>query len=266
MEAQVYKCPGCGQPIDFASVDFKTRRAHCEWCENDVVLPRQEVANSDKVLNELKQAVRFFTEKDFPMAQKYAEEVLTTAVDHAVGLFIHGYVRAFVDSGKKRETLNKFFSETLPTIDMTDEELEGFKSCVLSVAPNIVDYEEPILAAVLANDPNGVVAFTEAFSPACVMNRTDIEWVNDNIFNIYKEIGSRGVLPKTWYALFAGMLQNPYSPYKSGFHLKTRANIFLEKYVNRLEALFNAIPDATLRAKFYGAFTNKKQEFMSKMN
>ena len=268
MEAQVYKCPTCGQPIDFDNVDFKTRRAHCDWCENDVVLPRQEVAGSDKVSNELKQCIRFFLEKDFSMAQKYAEAVLSTSVDHAVGLFVHGYIRAFVNTAKSRDTINKFFGEVLPEIsgDMTDEELEGFKQCVLSVAPNVVEFEEQILAALLASDPKGVVEFTEKFSPTCIMKRTDVEWANDNIFKSYKEIGSRGPIPKTWYALFSGVLANPWSPYKAGFHLKTRTKAFYDNYVERIDALFNAIPDETLRAKFYGAFTNKKQDFVAKMN
>lgn len=268
MEAQVYKCPGCGKAIPFQNVDFKTRRATCNYCDNDVILPRQEITSSDKVLNELKQAIRFFTEKDFEMAQKYAEAVLSTSVDHAVGLFIHGYVRAFVNTQKSRDTINNFFNKVLPEVsgDMADEELDGFKKCVLSVAPNVIEFEEPILAAVLASDPQGVVEFTEQFSPACIMKRTDVEWVNDNIFKIYKEIGSRGPIPKTWFALFSGMVNNPWSPYKAGFHLKTRTQMFYDTYVQRVDALLNAIPDATLRAKFYGAFTNKKQEFISKMN
>ncbi|MBQ7912911.1 MAG: hypothetical protein IJ308_04085 [Clostridia bacterium] len=270
MESQVYECPTCSQPIAFENVDFKTRRAHCEWCENDVILPRQEITGSDKVLNELKQAVRFFVEKDFKMAEKYAIEVLSTAVNHAAGLFIHGYYRAFVDGIKNRDTLNKFFNEDLQTIQdeggMTDEELEGFKQCVLSVVPNVAEYEQPILAAVLANDPDGVVAFTEAFAPASIMKRTDIDWVNDEIFNIYKEIGSRGPIPKTWFALFSGMVQNPWSPYKAGFHLKTRTQKFFDTYVTRVEKLLSSISNETLRTKFYGAFTNKKQEFISKMN
>ena len=48
MEAQVYKCPGCGKSIPFGNVDFKTRRATCDYCDNDVILPRQEVTSSDK--------------------------------------------------------------------------------------------------------------------------------------------------------------------------------------------------------------------------
>ena len=268
MEAQTYKCPGCRQPISFGNVDFTTRRAHCEWCENDVVLPRQEIVGSEKVSQELKQAIRFFTEKDFEMAQKYAEDILSTSVDNAVGLFIRGYIRAFVNHLKNRDTINKLLGQTLIDIagDMTDEELDGFKKCVLSVAPNIVEFEEQILAGLLTCDPEGIVAFTEQFSPMCIMKRTDIEWANENIFRIYKEIGSRGPIAKTWYALFSGVLTNPWSPYKAGFHLKTRTKAFYDNYVERIDALFNAIPDETLRAKFYGAFTNKKQDFVAKMN
>ena len=268
MEALVYKCPQCGMPIPHKNVDHKTREATCDYCDRDVLIPREQIATSEQVSHALKQAIRFFTEKDFEMAQKYAEEILEKSVDNAVGLFIRGYIRAFVNHLKNRDTINKLLGETLYEIagEMTDDELEGFKKCVLSVAPNIIEFEEQILGGLLRCDPAGIVAFTEQFSPMCIMKRTDIEWANDNIFNSYKIIGTRGPIAKTWYALFSGMVANPWSPYKAGFHLKTRTKAFYDNYVERIDALFNAIPDETLRAKFYGAFTNKKQDFVAKMN
>ena len=222
------------------------------------------------MLNELKQSIRFFNEKEFDLAEQYANSVLTTSVNHAVGLYIHGYCRAYVHKQKSRDALQKLFKEVLPTIQeeggMDDDELEGFKSCVLATKTNVAEYEEEILAAVLANDPDGIVAFTEEFSPTCITMRKDIDWATKTMSDIYKEIGTRGNLPKTWYALFAAMVTNPISPYKCGFHLKTRASIFLDKYIKWLEDLFKSIPDEALRTKFLTAFANKKREFISKMN
>lgn len=270
MEALAYTCWTCGMAIEFERVDFKTRRANCRWCKNDVILPRQEISSSDRVVNEVKQSIRFFNEKEFDMAQKYADGVLTISTNHAVGLYIHAYCRAFVNKTKSRDPLNKFFQQTLPAIQeeggMSNDELEGFKSCVLATKTNVAEYEEEILAAVLANDPDGIVAFTEEFSPTCITMRKDIDWATKTLSDIYKEIGTRGNLPKTWYALFAAMVTNPISPYKCGFHLKTRASIFLDKYVKWLEDLFKSIPDEALRTKFLTAFANKKREFISKMN
>ena len=266
MDAQVYKCPGCGQAIQFQNVDFKTRRAHCDWCENDVVLPRSEINTSDKVINDLKNAVRFFKDKNFDSAHRFAESILSTAVDNAVGLFILGYCKAFVATIKNRDFLEKFFFETLGTLEFDEEELSAFKEVLLTVIPHVIDYEEPILSALLAQDPEGIVEFTEAFSPFAIMRRVNISWVNDNIFGLYKEITSRGDIQKTWYALYTAMVKNPDSPYQGGFFLKTKTARFYNDFVMRVEDVFQGIQDEKLRAKFLGAFLNKKQEFITKMN
>ena len=221
-----------------------------------------------KVANEVRQSVRFFKEKQFDTAVKYAEDVLTHVLDHATSLFILGYVRAFVNKERNRDALERFFYETLPEIEMTGEELESFKECVMLVRPNLIKYHESIITAVVKNHKKGGAEFVETFSPAIINSYTDIKWATAGIFETFKEAGKHGSMPKTWYALYQGALQNPASPLKDpdNWDYEDMVKKFYENYVLRMDVVFSNIQDDTLRAKFHGGSTKVKNVFISKMN
>lgn len=221
-----------------------------------------------KVANEVRQSVRFFKEKQFDTAVKYAEDVLTHVLDHATSLFILGYVRAFVNKERNRDALERFFYETLPEIEMTGEELESFKECVMLVRPNLIKYHESIITAVVKNHKKGGAEFVETFSPAIINSYTDIKWATAGIFETFKEAGKHGSMPKTWYALYQGALQNPASPLKDpdNWDYEDMVKKFYENYVLRMDDVFSNIQDDTLRAKFHGGSTKVKNVFISKMN
>ena len=221
-----------------------------------------------KVANEVRQSVRFFKEKQFDTAVKYAEDVLTHVLDHATSLFILGYVRAFVNKERNRDALERFFNETLPEIEMTGEELESFKECVMLVRPNLIKYHESIISAVVKNHKKGGAEFVEAFSPAIINSYTDIKWATAGIFDAFKEAGKHGSMPKTWYALYQCALQNPASPIKDpdNWDYEDTVKKFYDNYVLRMDDLFSNIQDDTLRAKFHGGSTKVKNVFISKMN
>lgn len=267
MDAQSYQCPNCGQALSAFNIDFKTRHAHCDWCNTDSFLTRSSVNSSDKVLNEQKNAVRFFLDKNFDGANRYAEMILNTAIDNAVGLFIVAYYKAFIAPVKSRNLLQKFFTETLETIDFDAEELGAFEELCIAAGSHVGEYEESILSTVLSCDPRGVVAFTDAFSPFVIVKRYNMDWCNERIFNVYEQITRLGNIPKTWYALFVAIAQNPDSPYSGNtFYLKTKTARFYNEYVLRVGKVFEGIQDEKLRVKFNGAFLNKKQEYISKMD
>ena len=219
-----------------------------------------------KVANEVRQAARFFEEKQFDTAVQFAQQVLGSVLDHATSLFILAYVRAFVKNPRNRDALEKFFKETLPTIDMTGDELETFKKCVMLVRPNLIRYHADIVAAIARNDKQKGAEFVDTFSPAIIKSYTDVEWANDEIFAAFKEAGKHGSMPKTWYALYQCALENPDSPVKVGWEYEDTVKDFYNNYVLRLEDLFNDIQDETLRMKFYGGAMKIKNVFISKMN
>ena len=221
-----------------------------------------------QVANEVRQSVRFFKEKQFDTAVKYAEDVLIHVLDHATSLFILAYVRAFVNKDRNRDALERFFMETLPTIEMTGEELESFKECVTLVRPNLIRYHENIISAVVKNNKKGGTEFVEAFSPAIINSYTDIKWATPEIFEAFKEAGKHGNMPKTWFALYQCALQNPSSPLKDpdNWEYEDSVKRFYNNYVLKIDDVFSAIQDETLRAKFHGGSTKIKNVFISKMN
>ena len=267
MDAQSYQCPNCGQTLSSVNIDFKTRHAHCDWCNTDSFLARRTLNSSDKVLNELKNAVSFFKDKNFDGANRYAEMILNTAIDNAAGLFIVAYYKAFIAPVKSRALLQKFFTETLETIDFEAEELGAFEELCIAAGSHVGEYEEIILNTVLACDPRGAAAFADAFCPYVIVKRYNMDWCTEGIFRAYEHITSMGNIPKTWYALFVSIAQNPDSPYSGNtFYLKTKTARFYNEYVLRVGKVFEGIQDEQLRAKFHGAFLNKKKEYISKMD
>ena len=266
MDAQSYQCPNCGQALSAVNIDFKTRHAHCDWCNTDSFLARSTLNSSDKVLNEQKNAVRFFLDKNFDGANRYAEMILNTAIDNAIGLFIVAYYKAFVAPVKSRDLLHKFFNETLGTIDFEAEELGGFEELCIAAGWHVGEYEDIILHTVLACDRRGAAEFMDAFSPHIIVKRYNMDWCNESIFNASEQITRLGNTPKTWYALYVSIAQNPDSPYSGNtFYLKTKTARFYNEYVLRVGKVFEGIQDEKLRAKFGGAYLNKKREYISKM-
>ena len=219
-----------------------------------------------KVANEVRQSIRFFKEGQFDTAVKYAEDVLAHVLDHAPSLFILGYVRAFVNKERDRTVLENFFKTTLPTIEMTGDELTNFQDCVMAVRPNLIGYHQYIVAGVVENNKKGTAEFVEAFSPAIINSYTDIEWATPEIFAAFKEAGKHGSMPKTWYALYQCALQNPDSPLKVGWDYEDTVKEFYDSYIVPMDDLFSNIQDETYRAKFYGGSTKVKNVFISKMN
>lgn len=219
------------------------------------------------VANEISQSIRFFKEEQFDTAVQFAQKVLGSVLDHAPSLFILGYVRAFINKDRNRNALERFLKETLPTIEMTGDELKHFKECVMFGRPNLIKYHEDIIAGVIASGSKKAAAeFIEEFSPAIIKSYTDIEWATDKIFATFKEAGMHGVLPRTWYALYQCALENPDSPVKVGWKYEDTVKEFYNNYVLRLEDLFKDIQDETYRAKFHGGATKIKTVFISKMN
>ncbi|MBR2904009.1 MAG: hypothetical protein IKC37_05105 [Clostridia bacterium] len=267
MEGESYKCPGCGDAIPADRIDFKTRIGKCPSCRKDRYFPRRTLNSSTGVLAKLGSVVNFFKDKNFTSAYRAAETILMTAVDNAAALFVIAYCKAFTGEPRTRANLDKLFNETLPTLEFDEEELEALKELLIAGAPHLGDYEEQILSSMLANDPQGVAAFADAFSPYIVMKRSNVNWCTPKIWETYKGISAQGNMAKVWYALYVCIEKNPDSPYvNDNFFLKTKTQRFYDTYVEQVGQVFDSIQDDKMRAKFKGAFLNKKQDFINKMN
>ena len=200
----------------------------------------------------------------------YAKETLSFAqdLDNAVALFIIAYYEAYVATVKSRDEMNKFFYETLATIDFADDEMEAFKEIIHHAVYHVADYEKVILKTLVEKD--GIVAtakFIEDFSPYLINKRASIEWFDNEMCEIYAKITEQADIPKTWYALYQGITKNPASPEASqSYHLKTATKVFYESYVLGVGKIFSGIKDEKLKAQFGGAFNKIDTMIKYKMN
>lgn len=267
MQGQIYQCPGCFTPITAENIDFKTRRAVCPSCGNLVILTRKTLNSSESVLHDLENAVRFFSEHNYDSAKRYAEAALSVAVDNTAALFIIAYYSAYCAENKTRKHIDRFFTETLSDIEFDEEELQAFKTVVLKSVLHVVDYEKIILSKMLESlSVDELAEFTDSFSPYIICKRSNIDYLDSEMTEIYTRITERVDVPKTWYALFQSIIKNPASPELDGtYYLKTKTERFYNEYVLRIGMIFEHIKSEALKAKFNSAFCKKKEEIYSKM-
>lgn len=267
MQGQTYQCPGCFFNLPADCIDFKTRRAVCPACGNLVTLTRKSINTSETVVHDVENAVRFFCDGNFDSARRYAESVLSVAVDHAAALYILAYYSAFVAENKNRTHLEKFFNETLLDLDCDEEELEALKKIMLKTLGHLADYEKIILKKLSATQrPKDLAEFVESFCPYLIGKRINIDWFDSEMVDLYYFITLSADIPKTWYALFVSISKNPDSPEAGNtFYLRTKTERFYREYVLGIEKVFSGIKTDVLKAKFNGAFCKKKEELINKM-
>ncbi len=265
MEGQ-YICPGCGYALQEQHIDFAKRRGKCPRCGNVVTPQRPKANTSEVVLHHLDNAVRFFEEGNFVSAKNSAESALAVANDNIVALYIIAYYNAFCDSNKTPTFLDHFFKETLQETDVLEYEMEHFKKIVLMTKVKNFEYEAEILWKLVQTEKEkDLTEFVEAFSPYSITCKRSVEWFNKTK-DAYIAVTRAANVPKTWYALFQQITQNPESPEKTGaYFLKTKSEKFYNEFVLGVGEVFANIKDAQLKAKFYGAFEKTKQAIKAKL-
>lgn len=263
MDASVFYCPGCGQPVD---VDFKTRKGHCEWCGNFVTFPRRAFNRDDKVKNELALCVRCFSEKRFTDAKAHAENVLAVAIDNAPALYVRAYFEAFSAVNKNSARIGEFFQQ-LDGIEADDEEVEALKQMFLSTLYKLEFYEETVLHWASENlTGEELCSFTDAFSPILISKRTSINFFTPQLEELYKAICARCSIPKTCYALLQAISANPDSPYpNNSFFLKTKTQRFYKDFVLPIGEIIQNMNSQELRFKFYRVYQTNLEKFKEKM-
>lgn len=269
MQSNAYKCSCCPYVFKENEINFQTRRATCPRCDAVTTFSRSVVNGSTGVLHDVENAVKFFEERNFESAKRFAESALSVSYDNVVGLFIIAYYNAYHAPIKKRTYLDKFFNEELPEIGVDVDEMDALKKVLKKCPLHLLDYEQQILDKILATtgDEREIVDFVEAFSPYIISKRPSIEWFNPKMKGIYAELTARANLPKTWYALFQQIAVNPDSPeLENTFYLKTKAARFYNDYVCGVGEIFSQIKDEALKTKFVSAFEKKQQNFVKNMN
>lgn len=264
MDASVFTCPGCGQPVD---VDFKTRKGHCEWCGNTVTFPRKTFNSDDKVKNELTFSTRYFREKRFDDAKFHAENVLSVAIDNAPALFIRAYFEAFNAKNKNSERISDFFCE-LNDIDVDAEEIHQLTELFLLSVYKLESHEKDVLGwAERYLSGNDLLSFTDEFCPAAIAKWGSIDNFTEDVVKDLKAIAAQCSIPKTCYALLQAIEKNPDSPYPNNrFFLKTKTLRFYNDFVLQVGEIIKCMASQELKDKFYRVYKNKQEAYEKQMN
>lgn len=264
MDASVFYCPGCGQPVD---VDFKTRKGHCEWCGNIVTFPRKTFNSDEKVKNELTLCVRCFSEKRFGDAKAHAENVLAVAIDNAPALYARAYYEAYSAVNKNTGRLGEFFRQLLD-IETDSDEVDSLQQMFLSTISKLEEHEESVLRWATANmTPSGLCGFTDAFSPVLIGKRTSIDFFTPQLAECYRQISAECSVPKTCYALLQAISLNPDSPYPNNrFFLRTKTMRFYQDFVLPVGEIIQNMNSQELKNKFYRVYQTKLEDFKKHIN
>lgn len=268
MEGNQYICPNCGDNISAHLIDFETRTATCECCRKQVTFKREAINQATHIVNDVRSAVNFFKAGNMESAKNCAEKVLSEAMDNVAALYIIHYYKAYCAPIKSFEPLDRFFKVEFDKIaDLDSVEGQAFKELALFAPSRLADYEKEVLNVVIKTQ--GVaeaITFADQFCPLIINSRQSIAGFTPELFAIYELLTANGNIPKTWFALYGAMMKNPDSPFVTGaFYLKTKTERFYNNFILPLDKLLSGIQDPALKAKFYGAFSEKKRGFLLKM-
>lgn len=268
MEGEKYLCPNCGMPVEADAMDFKTRRAHCDFCGKEIVFPKKNSTASPSAVHALAEATRFFLEKNYTSAKSCAETVVSMVPKNAPALYIIAYYNAVISPVKSRVSMDSLFRVTLPEAELEIEEEEGFKDLLIKTISCSCAYEAEIVNKIVEyDDAKEAAEFLEKFCPLSIGKHTSSGWLTPDLIASYKSISKKVPLPKTWYALLLTVQKCPDSPFATGqFYLKTKASNFYNNHLLPVGEIMNCICDAATKTKFVAVFNKMKAEFEKKLN
>ncbi len=268
MEGEKFLCPNCGMPVEASAMNFKTRRAHCDFCGKEIIFPKRSSTASPNAVHALEEATRFFMEKNYASAKTCAETVVSMVPGNAPALYIIAYYNAFVAPVKNRSSLDRLFKETLPDVEFEIEEEEAFKSLLIKTILYASIYEEEIICKFVEfDDASEAAEFIENFCPFTIAKRTTYTWLTPELVDAFKAISKKAAIPKTWYALLVSVSKNPESPLATGqFYLRTKSANFYNNYLLPVGEILSCISDQTMKTKFVTVFNKLKADFEAKLN
>ena len=109
-------------------------------------------------------------------------------------------------------------------------------------------------------------AFVDAFSPSVIAKRNSIDYLTQELADIYMELAEDCNIPKTCYALLSSIRTNPDSPYPNEtFYLRNKTQRFLHTYVHPIGDVIEAMQDEEMRQKFLTAYNKLEAQILEKM-
>ena len=147
------------------------------------------------------------------------------------------------------------------------DEVRDICSLVMSSAYNLADFEEEVIQLIAVNmqspdDARELCTVIDTICPFLISKRTSAAYLTDNLVEMYRELAEHCGIPKTCFALLKSIETNPDSPYVGqSFYLKAKARYFYDQYILNVGKVLRAMNDASLKAKFVGAYENKCRQY-----
>lgn len=267
METGGLQCHGCGSSN--VIFDSKRRVLTCSQCGKEEYYSRATLNANGKVLFSKENAINFFVEGKFESSQHYSMDVINISKDNAPALYIMAYYDEFVM--RRENSLKSFFLE-VAEIALEYDEVQELKKLLLASAYNLINYEEDAIKLIAVNmqskeDSADLCDFVDKLCPYLIRKRSSIDFLTQNLTEMYEELAGHCDIPKTCFALLKAIDENPDSPYvNNSFYLHSKARYFYDKFILPVGKIIDAIKTKELRTKFIHSYINKKTKYEQDAN
>jgi hypothetical protein len=244
--------------------DPKKRILTCNQCGKDEYYSRATLNANGKVLFSKENAINFFIEGKFENSQHYAMDVINISKDNAPALYIMAYYDEFV---MRKEGSLKYFFHEIAELALEYDEVQELKKLLLASAYNMIDYEEDALRliAVKMQSEEGsadLCDFVDKLCPYLIKKRTSMNFLTNNLKEIYEDLAGHCDIPKTCFSLLKAVDENPDSPYTNNcFYLRSKSKYFYDNYIVPVGKIINAMRTKELKDKFVSSYINKRTKY-----
>lgn len=260
-------CRGCGS----SNISFnpKMRLLTCNQCGKEEFYERATLNANGKVVLSRQNAVNFFVDGKYDNAKHYAMDVLNISMDNVPALFIIAYCDEFVD---KRNDSIKYFFYQVKEVALEYDEVQEMIKLVKASAYRLINYEEDIIELFAKNmqseeSKNDLCALIDTLCPYFVSKRTSMDYLNDNLISMYKELIEHCGIPKTCFALLKSIEANPDSPYVSNsFYLKAKCKYYYDHYIIPIGDIISCMKNDEFGKKFLNAYEIKRNQYKKDSN
>lgn len=264
MDLEGLQCHGCGSTN--VTFDPKRRILSCNQCGKEEYYSRSTLNANGKVVYSRRNAIQFFKEGRMDDAKHYAMEVLNISIDNAPAMYILAYHDEFL--ARKPDSMRQFFAK-IAEVALEYDEVRDICSLIIASAYNLSDFEEDVIQLIAVNmqssdDAGELCTIIDTICPYWISKRTSAGYLTDNLTEMYRELAEHCGIPKTCFAFLKSIETNPDSPYVGHcFYLKAKVQFFYDHYVANVGKIIQSMSDPNLRAKFFGAYNSKCQQYKS---
>ncbi len=267
METGGLLCSGCGS----SNVTFipQLRKLVCNQCGKETFYERATLNANGKVVLSRQNMLQFFSNGKYEDARHYAREVLNIAMDNVPALFVMAFCDECVD--KYNDRIHDFFVQ-VRNVSLEYDEVREMIKLIKAASYRLVEHEEQVIELLAKNmqSEDSLGELTDALDTVCpyfISKRTSMDYLNNNLVDMYKELVAHCGIPKTCFALLKSIETNPDSPYvNNSFFLESKSRYFYEHYIVPIGDIISTMGNSEYGLKFMNAYKTKCQKYKQDAN